>query len=77
MKLTPLELQVITEEAEKAKEAGYCHQTFQWVAGSLTGVQLVTNANKDELKARLDPNPPIRKALERGARVLTKHPPSA
>ena len=70
MKLTPLELQVLVEEAEKAKEAGYCRQTFEWLGHNLWGVELLNKANKDELRARLDPK--SREILGRGGKVLTQ-----
>lgn len=70
MKLTPQEQQVILEEAERAKEAVFSRLTLQWSNGILSGVQIVQDLSKDEIRARLDPK--SRVLMERGGKVLTQ-----
>lgn len=71
MKLTELEIKVILEEAEKAKNNVFSTLTLGWQNGILNRAQIVTEVNKDELKARLDPNPIVREVLSRGGKPLT------
>ncbi len=72
MPLTEREREVILQEAEKAKEMGYCLQVFRWLGGAIRGVKYEMEVNQDELKARLDPDPITHEILERGGKVLTK-----
>lgn len=72
MPLTELEKQVILEEAQKAKESRFGRLNLQWSNGILSAVQVIEEVSKDELKARLDPNPVVREIMARGSKVLTK-----
>lgn len=71
MPLTEREREVILQEAEKAKEMGYCLQVFRWLAGTIRGVKYETEVDQDELKARLDPDPVTHEVLTRGGKPLT------
>lgn len=72
MPLTEREKQVILEEAEKAKELGYCRRIEEWVDGVLAAVDFQFKIDKDQLKARLDPDPITHEVLNRGGKPLTK-----
>jgi hypothetical protein len=69
--LTDQEKQVILEEAQNAKNIGYCHLTLSWESGVLARVNFDHNVEKEVLKARLDPTPKIRELLARGSKPLT------
>lgn len=72
MPLTEREKEVLLQEAEKAKEMGYCLQVFRWLGGAIRGVRYEIEVNQDELKARLDPDPTTHEILARGGKPLTK-----
>ena len=56
MDLTPTEVKVILEEAQKAKDHRFCRQIFAWIGGRLDGVEYELKTDKDTLKARLNGN---------------------